>query len=136
MNDKKKIACLDADVIIKMSLNDSELLEYVVDFFDECYLHNQVYQEVEWPEETVDLLDRLINSEDIKLITDRELYKRLEMKKLFIDSLQQVCNIFGITYNKLYSDLEKYIENEDRLFNKMNEAEESIEDNLVLVQSV
>lgn len=56
MNDKKKIACLDADVIIKMSHNDSDLLEYVVGFFDECYLHKQVYHEVEWPEETVNLL--------------------------------------------------------------------------------
>lgn len=130
MNDKKKIACLDADVIIKMSYNNSELLKYVVDFFDECYIHSQVYHEVEWPEETVDLLDRLINSKDIKLITNRQLYKRLEMKKLFIDSLQQVCNIFGITYNKLYSDLEKYIKNEDKLFNKINEADENIKDNL------
>ncbi|MFW6281660.1 MAG: hypothetical protein ACOC1O_02545 [bacterium] len=129
MNDKKKIACLDADVIIKMSLNDSELLEYVVDFFDECYLHNQVYQEVEWPEETVNLLNRLIDNNEIKLITDRELYKRLELKKLFINSLQQVCDIFGITYKKIYSDVEKYI-NEDRFFNKLSEADESIEENL------
>ncbi len=130
MNDKKKIACLDTDVIIKMSHKDSELLEYVVDFFDECYLHKLVYNEVEWPEETVNLLNRLIDNNEIKLITDRELYKRLEMKRLFINSLQQVCDIFGITYEKIYSDLEKYINNEDRLFNKLNEADESIEDNL------
>ena len=40
MNDKKKIACLDTDVIIKMSHKDSELLEYVVDFFDEYFWNN------------------------------------------------------------------------------------------------
>ncbi len=130
MNDKKKIACLDADVIIKMSYNESELLEDVMDIFDECFLHKKVFHEVEWPEETVDLLNRLIDNNEIKLITDRELYKRLGMKRLFINSLQQVCDIFGITYENIYSDLEKYIYNEDRLFNKLNEADKTIEENL------
>ncbi|MFW6029248.1 MAG: hypothetical protein ACOCRO_03240 [Halanaerobiales bacterium] len=128
MNDEKKIACLDADIIIKMSHNDLELLEDVVDFFNECYLHDQVYHEIEWPEETVDLLDKLIDSGDIKLITDRELFKRLEVKRLFIDSLQQVCEIFGITF--IYSDLEKYINNENKFFNKLHEADENIDENL------
>ncbi|MFW6028813.1 MAG: hypothetical protein ACOCRO_01020 [Halanaerobiales bacterium] len=34
-----KVACLDADVIIKMSQGNNDLLEIVASVFDRCYLH-------------------------------------------------------------------------------------------------
>lgn len=130
MSENQKIACLDADVIIKMNNNGSELLENMLDIFTECYLHKHVYKEVKWPKETVKLLDKLIAKKVIKLITDRGLYNRLEIKKMFIDSLQQVCNIFGLTYENIYYDLEKYIDNEQIFFKKLKEFDKNIDENL------
>ena len=101
MSDNEKIACLDADVIIKMNNNGSKLLENLLEIFAECYLHKHVYKEVKWPKETVKLLDQLIDQDIIKLISDRVLYNKLEMKKMFIYSLQQVCEIFGLNYEDL-----------------------------------
>ena len=130
MSDNEKIACLDADVIIKMNNNGSKLLENLLEIFSECYLHKHVYKEVKWPKETVKLLDQLIDQDVIKLISDRVLYNKLEMKKMFIYSLQQVCEIFGLNYENIYYDLEKYIDNEQKFFKKLKELDENIEDNL------
>lgn len=130
MSDNEKIAFLDADVIIKMNNNGSKLLENLLDIFAECYLHKHVYKEVKWPKETVKLLYQLIDKDVIKLISDRDLYNKLEIKKMFIYSLQQVWDIFGLNYENIYNDLEKYIDNEQKFFKKLKELDKNIEDNL------
>lgn len=126
----KKIACLDTDVIIKMSRNNSGLLQRIIDIFDKCYLHERVYQEVKWPEETVKLLNKLINANKIVLITDKELFNKLEIKELFLDSLKQALEIFGIDYSNLYSKLENYLNEPDRLIAELEDIDRTIEDNI------
>ncbi|SKA03512.1 hypothetical protein [Selenihalanaerobacter shriftii] len=115
-DDYLKIACLDTDAIIKMSMNSSSLLKKLVSIFSKCYLHERVYQEIQWPEETVKKLDELIDTGEIVLLTDKELLEKIEIKEFYLDSLKQVCNIFGVNYyNKYYYELESLGVNKDFL---------------------
>ncbi len=125
-----KIACLDADVIIKMSRDDIGLLEKVVEDFDKCFLHKCVYDEVEWSEESIEILDRLISEDRILLITDENLFDRLEFKELFMSSLQQACEIFAIDYEEIYSGLEIIIEDKDRILEEIKKVDQNVEGNL------
>jgi hypothetical protein len=125
-----KIACLDADVIIKMSQGNISLLEKVVKIFDRCFLHKCVYDEVEWPEETIEILNRLIDENRISLVTDEDLFDRVKHKELFTSSLQQACEIFAIDYEEIYSNIENIIEDRDMLLKEIKKADELVEENL------
>lgn len=130
MNENKKIACLDTDVIIKMTHNESELLNLVVDIFDKCYIHDYIYKEVDWPEETVNILNKLIEKDKVNIINDEMLYNNLEIKRIFLDTLQQVCDIFGIDYDEIYSDIEQFKSNDKKFIKELKEADKHIKYNL------
>ncbi|MCK4259451.1 MAG: hypothetical protein KAX49_10760 [Halanaerobiales bacterium] len=130
MHNSKKIACLDTDVIIKMSRDELGLLERVLDVFEKCYLHKCVYDEVEWPEDTILILDKLIKEKKIILLTDKDLFEKLGFKRLFSNSLQQACNIFGIEYDNTYVMVEEYLENPDKLYLKLQEIDKILKDNI------
>ncbi len=125
-----KIACLDADVIIKMSQGNIGLLDKVVEIFNRCFLHKCVYNEVEWPEETIEILNRLIDKNKISLVTDEDLFDKLKYKEFFASSLQQACEIFAVDYEEIYTDLEDIIEYRDGLLEEIKEADELVEGNL------
>ena len=125
-----KIACLDADVIIKMSQGNITLLEEVVGVFNKCFLHQCVYDEVEWPVETIEILNRLVDEKKILLVTDKILFDRIEYKELFVSSLEQACEIFSIDYEQIYSNIENMIEDRDKLLEELKKADELVEGNL------
>ena len=136
MSDNNKIACFDADIIIKTSRNNKELLENVVDIFDKCYLHKCVYEEINWPQKTIKLLNKLIKKNKINLITDENLYDELEIKKLFLDSLQQVCEIFGLEYENIYSNHNNIVNNKGKFINKLYKSDKCIKENVGEVRTL
>jgi hypothetical protein len=67
---KLGISVLDTDFIIRSAVSpfpyEPTLLEKILTLGEKFYIHHQVREEVEWPQEAADLLDRLIKEGDIK----------------------------------------------------------------------
>lgn len=103
---ENKIACLDADIIIKTTANNSDMLDSIIEVFNKCYIHEYVYNEIKWPQNTIIKLDSLIRAKKIKVLNDEQLYKMIENKSYFLNTLEKACEIFAVDYNKYYSDLE------------------------------
>lgn len=78
---KLGVSILDADFIIKSAVSpspgQSTLFEKILMLGDKFYIHHEVYEEVEWPQETTDLLDKLIKDHRIKMMNDRDLLELL-----------------------------------------------------------
>lgn len=125
----KKIVCLDADIIIKTIAAGSDLLDKIVEVFDKCFLHDYVYNEIKWPEETIIKLDNLIETGKIDLVTDEDLFDDLNNKKFFLETLRQACEIFAIEYNKIYSYLAE-AKNKDAFLDLIKAADKKVEANL------
>ena len=88
---RNKIACLDADIIIKTTANNSDMLDDIIEVFNKCYLHEYVFNEIKWPKTTIIKLDSLIRSEEIELITDEQLYEMIGNKNYFLNTLEKAC---------------------------------------------
>lgn len=125
----KKIVCMDADIIIKTTTAGSDLLDKIVEVFDKCFLHDYVYNEIKWPEETIIKLDNLIEAGKIELVTDEDLFDDLNNKKFFFETLKQACEIFAIEYNKIYSHLTE-AKNKDTFLDLIKIADKKVEGNL------
>lgn len=126
---ENKIACLDADIIIKTTANNSDMLDDIIEVFNKCYLHEYVYNEIKWPQTTIIKLDSLIRAKKIEVINDEQLYKMIENKNYFLDTLKKACEIFAIDYNKYYSNLEN-IDVKNEFIKKLREGDGLISSNL------
>ena len=126
---RNKIACLDADIIIKTTANNSDMLDDNIEVFNKCYLHEYVFNEIKWPKTTIIKLDSLIRSEEIELITDEQLYEMIGNKNYFLNTLEKACEIFAVDYNQYYSNLEN-INNKNNFIKKLREDDNLISSNL------
>jgi len=60
----------------------------------------------------------------------------LEIKKLFLDSLQQVCEIFGLEHEDIYSNLNDFINNKEKFINKLHKSDKCIKENIGEVRTL
>lgn len=124
----RKIACLDADIIIK---SNHKLMDKIVEVFDDIFLHIAVYNEVKWPEEIRKKLKKLIARSKLKLISDEYLYEQVEYKRLFLDALCRSCDIFAVDYDEKYFELDKSDDNNKNEFlNLLGTLDNNISNNL------
>ena len=105
---------LDADIIIKLSQSvfdktGKTLLERFLELKGQYYIHQQVYQEVFFPEETKIMLDKLIDEGKILVRNDEHLLELFLIlpHRYFLQCLKSCCEIFGSTY---YDTYYKYLE--------------------------
>lgn len=124
-----KVACLDADIIIKTCQIDLKLFDYLINYFDEIILHKSVYNEIIWPKKTIVKLNSFIKNGNIILLSNEDLYEKIRYKNYFLNSLKQACDIFAVEYEEIYSDLED-IDNTDEFFQAMKEFDSKVESNL------
>ncbi|CCQ96473.1 hypothetical protein CULT_420044 [[Clostridium] ultunense Esp] len=122
---KLGISVLDTDLIVKSAvsptLHEPTLLEKILSVGDKFYIHSQIRKEVEWPQETADLLDRLIREHHIKMVDDRGLLERLDKYfpmpvRTFLGNLKECCEMFGTYYYEdYYKRLESLLLNESNI---------------------
>jgi hypothetical protein len=108
---KLGISVLDTDFIIKSAVSpspqQSTLFERILTLGEKFYIHHQVHEEVEWPQEAADLLDKLIKEHQIKMVDDRDLLELLDKHypmpaRTFLGNLKECCEMFGTDYYEHY----------------------------------
>lgn len=113
------ISVLDADFIIKSAVspspNEQSLLEKILGIGGDFYVHQQVYEEVMWPQEAVDLLRRLKEHQRIKIVNDKYLLELLEKDfvmptRTFLSTIKDCCELFGTEhYENYYNTLACFV---------------------------
>ncbi|WP_089757467.1 hypothetical protein [Halarsenatibacter silvermanii] len=134
---KNTAACLDADIIIKTIKIEKSLFRDILDLFDIIYLHESVYEEINWPPKAITFLDSLIEENKIEVWSDEKLLESFEEKcpgrKLLFSAFNNSLKYFG--YEKNFEINLENASHEDLIY-KLEKIEKGIGNNLGEIKTI